>query len=162
MVYTQVVPIKEKPPGNEVYNYADSFWCTYVVSVVAASVAEIREYRFVSFYSSNPLNARFSSAVTYPLDLTKTRLQIQGELATANKPTQHRGMFKTAIGIVNEEGALKLWQGVPPALYRHVIYSGIRIVSYEKMRDKILLKNEDGSFPIWWVFTIFNQSVIPS
>lgn len=42
------------------YDYADSFACTYVVSVVAASIAEL---------------------VTYPLDLTKTRLQIQGEAA---------------------------------------------------------------------------------
>ncbi|CAH1739025.1 hypothetical protein AGLY_006979 [Aphis glycines] len=128
MVFTQVVSIKDKAPGTKVYNYADSFWCTYIVSVVAASVAEI---------------------LTYPLDLTKTRLQIQGEVASSSKPTQYRGMIKTAIGIVNEEGALKLWQGVTPALYRHVVYSGIRIVSYETMRDKLLLKNEDGSFPIW-------------
>lgn len=88
-------------------------------------------------------------AVTYPLDLTKTRLQIQGEIATNNKSTQYRGMLKTALGIVNEEGALKLWQGVSSALYRHVVYSGIRIVSYETLRDQLLLKNEDGSFPIW-------------
>lgn len=93
----------------------------------------------------------FSFQVTYPLDLTKTRLQIQGELSTNGKPTEYRGMLKTAVGIVKEEGTLKLWQGVPSALYRHVIYSGIRIVSYETMRDQILLKNEDGSFPIWYL-----------
>ncbi|EDX16657.1 GD24849 [Drosophila simulans] len=40
------------------FDYADSFACTYIVSVVAASIAEL---------------------ATYPLDLTKTRLQIQGE-----------------------------------------------------------------------------------
>jgi solute carrier family 25 uncoupling protein 27 len=44
------------------YDYADSFWCTYIISVFAASIAE---------------------TVTYPLDLTKTRLQIQGEANTA-------------------------------------------------------------------------------
>ena len=44
------------------YDYADSFACTYIVSVVAAANAEL---------------------VTYPLDLTKTRLQIQGEAASA-------------------------------------------------------------------------------
>ena len=44
------------------YDYADSFACTYAVSVVAAANAEL---------------------VTYPLDLTKTRLQIQGEAASA-------------------------------------------------------------------------------
>ena len=53
------------------YNYADSFWCTYIVSVFAASIAE---------------------TVTYPLDLTKTRLQIQGE---ASSPTSiNKKVFK--------------------------------------------------------------------
>lgn len=44
--------IKEKkaPPPivrNEmrpVPNYADSFWCTYIVSVVAANIAELGEF----------------------------------------------------------------------------------------------------------------------
>lgn len=43
-------------------HYADSFWATYMISVAAACVAE---------------------TATYPLDLTKTRLQIQGEAAAA-------------------------------------------------------------------------------
>lgn len=48
-------------------HYADSFYATYIISVAAASVAE---------------------TVTYPLDLTKTRLQIQGEAASvAGKDT---------------------------------------------------------------------------
>lgn len=48
-------------------HYADSFWCTYIISVGAAFVAE---------------------TATYPLDLTKTRLQIQGEAASvAGKTT---------------------------------------------------------------------------
>lgn len=51
---TEMRPVK--------YHYADTFWCTYIVSVVSANIAEL---------------------ATYPLDLTKTRLQIQGE-AIAN------------------------------------------------------------------------------
>lgn len=31
-------------------------------------------------------------------------------------------MVGTALGIVHEEGTLKLWQGVTPALYRHLVY----------------------------------------
>lgn len=34
----------------------------------------------------------------------------------------YRGMASTAVGIVREEGTLKLWRGVLPALYRHVVY----------------------------------------
>lgn len=43
-------------------HYADSFVATYIISVAAASVAE---------------------TATYPLDLIKARLQIQGEAASA-------------------------------------------------------------------------------
>ncbi|XP_034119104.1 mitochondrial uncoupling protein 4 isoform X1 [Drosophila nasuta] len=116
------------------YDYADSFACTYVVSVVAASIAEL---------------------ATYPLDLTKTRLQIQGEAASvasvaggAKANMQYRGMVATAFGIVREEGALKLWQGVTPALYRHVVYSGVRICSYDLMR-KEFTQNGTQALPVW-------------
>ena len=39
--------------------------------------------------------------VTYPLDITKTRLQTQGEHASVKKfgKTKYRGMVKTAAGI---------------------------------------------------------------
>lgn len=50
-------------------HYADSFWCTYIISVGAAFVAE---------------------TATYPLDLTKTRLQIQGEASSAAGKTTVR------------------------------------------------------------------------
>ncbi|XP_073974551.1 uncoupling protein 4A isoform X1 [Rhodnius prolixus] len=123
MVQTKVPPVQ--------HNYADALWCTYLVSVVAASVAEF---------------------LTYPLDLTKTRLQIQGEVAAqsnGNPQAVYRGMVRTALGITQEEGFLKLWQGITPAIYRHVVYSGIRIVTYEYLRRSVLKKNEDGSFPIW-------------
>ncbi|XP_055547450.1 mitochondrial uncoupling protein 4 isoform X1 [Wyeomyia smithii] len=118
---TEMRPVK--------YHYADSFWCTYLISVFAASIAE---------------------TVTYPLDLTKTRLQIQGEAAAVTgtiKKLKYRGMLATATGIIREEGALKLWQGVTPALYRHVVYSGVRIVTYDGLRKK--LRNNNNDFALW-------------
>ena len=60
----------------------DSIPTKYAMSVGAASIAE---------------------TVTYPLDLTKTRLQLQGEVAAGEKNVKYRGMFQTAIGIAKEE-----------------------------------------------------------
>jgi len=99
----------------------------YVMCVAAASVAE---------------------SVTYPLDLTKTRLQIQGELATGGANSQYRGMLKTAAGIVKEEGLLHLWRGMLPALYRHAIYTGFRMSAYEEIRNQLSRNNRDG-FSLW-------------
>merc|ERR1719175_17524 len=48
--------------------------------------------------------ASVAEATTYPLDLTKTRLQIHGELASGSGSVQYRGMFKTALGVIKEEG----------------------------------------------------------
>lgn len=117
----------------------ESFLFKYMLSATAACVAE---------------------TVTYPLDLTKTRLQIQGEhghhlhdpahaAAKPTSPVPHRGMVATAAGIVREEGFRKLWQGVTPALYRHLVYSGCRMSFYEMLREKVFKKNQDGSFPLW-------------
>ncbi|XP_039604890.1 mitochondrial uncoupling protein 4 isoform X1 [Polypterus senegalus] len=97
--------------------------------------------------------AALAEIVTFPLDLTKTRLQIQGELTHQlhgeRKNVPYKGMVRTAIGIVTEEGPLKLWQGVTPAIYRHIVYSGVRMLAYEQLRDSVLGRNEDGSFPMW-------------
>jgi solute carrier family 25 uncoupling protein 27 len=51
---------------------------------------------------------------------------MQGEAAlarlgdSAGESVPYRGMIRTALGIIQEEGFLKLWQGVTPAIYRHV------------------------------------------
>ncbi|KAK4307166.1 hypothetical protein Pmani_021046 [Petrolisthes manimaculis] len=112
-------------------HYADAAWFKYILSCCAATTAEM---------------------VTYPLDLTKTRLQIQGERGlngTGSKHQPYRGLARTALGIVSEEGLLKLWQGVTPAVYRHLIYSGTRMVLYEKVREDLFTIRPDGTRPVW-------------
>ncbi|BFZ03256.1 hypothetical protein BsWGS_06295 [Bradybaena similaris] len=107
---------------------------------------------FLFKYTLSASAAVLAEAVTYPLDLTKTRLQIQGEQGhhgTHVLSAQPRGMVATAVGIVKEEGLHKLWQGVTPALYRQIIYTGCRISFYEALRDKVFRKNSDGTFPVW-------------
>uniref|UniRef100_A0AC11BN57 Solute carrier family 25 member 27 n=2 Tax=Caprinae TaxID=9963 RepID=A0AC11BN57_SHEEP len=99
--------------------------------------------------------ATVAELATFPLDLTKTRLQIQGEAALARlgdgaaESAPYRGMVRTALGIVQEEGFLKLWQGVTPAIYRHIVYSGGRMVTYEHLREVVFGKSEDKHYPLW-------------
>ncbi|KAI6049660.1 mitochondrial uncoupling protein 4 isoform X1 [Marmota monax] len=99
--------------------------------------------------------ATVAELATFPLDLTKTRLQMQGEAAlarlgdNARESAPYRGMVRTALGIIQEEGFLKLWQGVTPAIYRHVVYSGGRMVTYEHLREVVFGKSEDKHYPLW-------------
>ncbi|XP_059325335.1 mitochondrial uncoupling protein 4 isoform X2 [Ammospiza nelsoni] len=92
--------------------------------------------------------AAVAELVTFPLDLTKTRLQVQGE-AAAGSAVPYRGMLRTAAGIAQEEGVWKLWQGATPAVYRHIVYTGVRMVTYEHLRDSVLGRAEGESFPLW-------------
>ncbi|XP_027528487.1 mitochondrial uncoupling protein 4 isoform X4 [Neopelma chrysocephalum] len=100
--------------------------------------------------------AAVAELATFPLDLTKTRLQIQGEAAirrdgaAAGQAAPYRGMLRMAAGIVQEEGLGKLWQGATPAVYRHIVYSGVRMVAYEHLRDSVLCRAEDKTFPLWF------------
>ncbi|NXI19667.1 UCP4 protein, partial [Irena cyanogastra] len=99
--------------------------------------------------------AAVAELVTFPLDLTKTRLQIQGEAAgrcdgaAAGQAVPYRGMLRTAAGIAQEEGVRKLWQGATPAVCRHIVYTGVRMVAYEHLRDSVLGRAEGESFPLW-------------
>lgn len=89
-----------------------------------------------------PISSCLLPLVTFPLDLTKTRLQIQGETAVcryenaAKRTIPYRGMVRTAAGIIKEEGVLKLWQGATPAVYRHIglIYAALFISVYYNKR----------------------------
>eukprot|EP00112_Aurelia_sp_Birch-Aquarium-sp1_P016134 Seg3632.1 transcript_id=Seg3632.1/GoldUCD/mRNA.D3Y31 product="Mitochondrial uncoupling protein 4" protein_id=Seg3632.1/GoldUCD/D3Y31 len=120
-------------PGS-VSGTDDSFVFKYCLSAVAAGVAE---------------------TVTFPLDITKTRLQTQGEVAaqlaekSGTKQAPYRGMLRTAIGIATEEGVTRLWLGITPAVLRHVVYSGCRMGFYEYLREHVLQKDADGYFPLW-------------
>ncbi|XP_013143770.1 PREDICTED: mitochondrial uncoupling protein 4-like [Papilio polytes] len=88
-------------------------------------------------YTVAVLAAWAAELVTYPFDLTKTRLQIQSEVATAKQgfKLENIGMVGTAFKIVKKEGVLKLWSGLMPMLQRHAIYSGSRLIFYEKFRN---------------------------
>ena len=85
----------------------------YVLSVSAACVAEV---------------------VTYPLDLVKTRLQMQGEGVRVVGDARYRGTVRTLLGVVREEGLARLWQGVTPGMARHFVYSGLRMNLYDLLR----------------------------
>ncbi|CAI5451987.1 unnamed protein product [Caenorhabditis angaria] len=87
--------------------------------------------------------ALVAESVTYPLDITKTRLQI-----AKNKFTRG-GMIQVTLDIIRREGALALWTGVGPAITRHYIYTGIRMGAYEQIRNLTYHRDSEKSYPLW-------------
>nr|WJG69184.1 mitochondrial uncoupling protein [Acanthamoeba castellanii str. Neff] len=87
-----------------------------------------------------------AEAWTLPIDITKVRLQLQGQqMALAAQAgdsvgavplaPKYRGMLHAGATIVREEGALSLWKGIAPALLRQFLYTGLRMGIYEPIRN---------------------------
>ena len=97
-------------------------------------------------------SAAIAETVTFPLDLTKTRLQIQGEALARGGGVQKghkRGMFHMAWGVIREEGVSKLWRGVSPAIIRHLFYTSLRVSCYEYLREQVMKRDAQGHFPLY-------------
>jgi solute carrier family 25 uncoupling protein 27 len=88
-----------------------------------------------------------AETVTYPLDLTKTRLQI-----STKDPLKGGGMIRMVYKVARREGFLSLWQGLAPAIYRHYVYTGIRTGLYELIRNNWVDRRSRDKIALWYAF----------
>lgn len=72
-----------------------------------------------------------AQGVTFPIDITKTRLQLQGQADFTGTKFGFGGM---AMNIAKTEGVAGLYAGVTPAVARHIPYTGFRAIGYEYIR----------------------------
>ncbi|XP_028401390.1 kidney mitochondrial carrier protein 1-like [Dendronephthya gigantea] len=88
-----------------------------------------------------------AEAATFPIDTTKTRLQLQGQhIDVTNKEIRYKGMFSAFVRISKEEGARALYNGVAPALLRQATYGTIKIGMYHGIKRIIVKDPKDEKF----------------
>lgn len=80
------------------------------------------------------LSAMVAETSTFPLDITKTRLQLHGE-SLSHSAARRTSAFQIAAKIVRNEGLVGLYKGLSPAIMRHLFYTPTRIVGYEHFRN---------------------------
>ncbi|XP_029792575.1 kidney mitochondrial carrier protein 1 isoform X3 [Suricata suricatta] len=84
---------------------------------------------------------------TFPIDLTKTRLQIQGQTNDANfREIRYRGMLHALVRIGKEEGLKALYSGfdrIAPAMLRQASYGTIKIGTYQSLKRLFVEHPED-------------------
>ncbi|XP_064126173.1 kidney mitochondrial carrier protein 1 isoform X2 [Loxodonta africana] len=86
---------------------------------------------------------------TFPIDLTKTRLQIQGQTNDANfKEIRYRGMLHALVRIGREEGLKALYSGIAPAMLRQASYGTIKIGTYQSLKRLFVERPEDETLLI--------------
>ena len=79
------------------------------------------------------IGSSISEVVVMPMDVMKTRLQMQG----ADGTSQYRGLWDCFMKIVRQEGVPALYKGIEPALARQVVYGGLRYGLYVPIRNLI-------------------------
>lgn len=80
--------------------------------------------------------ACIADLITFPLDTTKVRLQIQGESKSANlaNALKYRGVFGTIATIVKTEGVSSLYNGLVAGLQRQMSFASVRIGLYDTVK----------------------------
>ncbi|XP_020080957.1 mitochondrial uncoupling protein 3 [Ananas comosus] len=82
------------------------------------------------------LSAAAAEAATFPIDVTKTRLQLRrGSPPAAAAAAAAGNLVRVTSEIYRSGGLLGFYSGLSPALLRHLFYTPIRIVGYEHLRN---------------------------
>ncbi|XP_067109032.1 kidney mitochondrial carrier protein 1-like isoform X1 [Osmerus mordax] len=81
---------------------------------------------------------------TFPIDLTKTRLQVQGQVGDSKyREIRYRGMLHAISKICREEGLRALYSGIAPAMLRQASYGTIKIGTYQSFKRLLVDRPED-------------------
>ncbi|XP_048405921.1 mitochondrial brown fat uncoupling protein 1 isoform X1 [Stegostoma tigrinum] len=91
--------------------------------------------------------ACIADLITFPLDTSKVRLQIQGETTRSSavgvpKSIKYRGVWGTIAAISRTEGPRSLYNGLVAGLQRQMIFASIRIGLYDSVKQ--LYTGENG------------------
>ncbi|XP_076018499.1 kidney mitochondrial carrier protein 1-like isoform X1 [Genypterus blacodes] len=81
---------------------------------------------------------------TFPIDLAKTRLQVQGQVGDSKyREIRYRGMLHAIARIGREEGPKALYSGLAPAMLRQASYGTIKIGTYQTLKGLLVDRPED-------------------
>lgn len=74
--------------------------------------------------------------VTFPIDTTKTRLQLQGQVIDPRfTKLKYRGMAHCLCRVVKDEGITSVYRGLAPAVVRQAVYGTIKYGLYYSVKD---------------------------
>lgn len=114
-------------------------------------MGEIRDWRPFVYGGVASITAEFG---TFPIDTTKTRLQVQGQrIDQSHSELKYRGMTDAFVKISKQEGMKALYSGIWPAVLRQATYGTIKFGTYYTLKkvatEKGWLVDKSGNENLW-------------
>lgn len=105
-------------------------------------------------FALSGLSCMCAATVTNPIDVIKTRMQLENELGCQHESRNifhnryYRGLVRGALRIAQEEGLQGLYKGITPSLMREASYSTLRLGLYEPLKELFGAKDRAHN-PLW-------------
>ena len=88
--------------------------------------------------------------ISNPLEVVKTRMQLQGELqARGSYKVHYKHVFHAFYMIGKVDGVRALQKGLVPGLWYQLVMNGCRLGCYQTITNLGLTKNEQGKVVYW-------------
>ncbi|XP_030383068.1 solute carrier family 25 member 35-like [Scaptodrosophila lebanonensis] len=86
-----------------------------------------------------------ATVFTNPIEVIKTRIQLQGELAARGTYVEpYKGVLNAFITVAKNDGMIGLQKGLVPALYFQFIINSFRLSIYTTAVDRHWMHNKNG------------------
>ncbi|KAF5306197.1 hypothetical protein FQR65_LT07474 [Abscondita terminalis] len=93
--------------------------------------------------------------LTNPLDVLKTRMQLQGELRARGQHAVHyKNVFHAAVVVIQNDGILGLQKGLSAAVIMHCIRNSVRLGLYQWASNKGFITDANGKTVFYKSFLI--------
>lgn len=123
--------------------YSSAEFAVFEAAMAAGKACGVDEHRPEMRFAAGALGGAAGTMLSYPLDLVRTRLALQG----AGGP--YKGVIDALRKIPAEEGGLRgLYRGLKPSLMGIVPYKGTNFVVYGLAKRKLSEAGVDASHPV--------------
>eukprot|EP00026_Physarum_polycephalum_P012727 Phypoly_transcript_13054.p1 GENE.Phypoly_transcript_13054~~Phypoly_transcript_13054.p1 ORF type:complete len:343 (+),score=21.81 Phypoly_transcript_13054:70-1029(+) len=96
-------------------------------------------------YAAGGLGAICATTITNPIEVVKTRLQLQGELKLAHE-RPYKGIFHCFKTIYQQEGVRGMQKGLIPACFAQMVLNGGRLGTYPFLKSILNVSPESKLF----------------
>ncbi|EDW76343.2 uncharacterized protein Dwil_GK14710 [Drosophila willistoni] len=104
-------------------------------------IKKVTPKRFFQLYVNTFLGAHFAESFVYPLDVAKTRMHMEGEIAH-NSGAKVGNMYRQILNIIQKEKLWNLYAGFSAMAIRSFLFNSIRVVLYDVFRTQLIYVDE--------------------